>query len=99
MDLHSLTWQGVIFKIRNNDPDITLSECFSWLTKWKNTPVEVINDFQSIYLQIVPTLTFRKYRGEGNIASTVCRLCFNGNENVKHLLSNCNKFVAHAYKR
>ena len=65
-------WQGVILKIRNDDPDINLNECFSWLNNWKDAPVDVINDIHSIYLQIVPTLTFTKYRGEPNIISTVC---------------------------
>ena len=97
--LCSSTWQGVITNIRNNDPDLKIEECFAWLTRWKDAPVEVINDFQSIYLQIVPTLTFKKFRGEPSIGTTVCRLCNNGQENVKHLLSNCNKFLAHAYKR
>ena len=76
-----------------------MHECFAWLTKWKDAPVEVINDFQSIYLQTVPTLTFKQSRGEGTITSTICRLCAQGVESVKHLLSNCAKFVAHAYKR
>ena len=72
---------------------------FCLLSKWKDAPVNVINDFQSIYLQTVPTLTFKKFRGGSNLASTVCRLCSQGQESVKHLLSNCTKFTAHAYKR
>ena len=98
-DLCYSTWQGVNISTRNNDPDINPNECFAWLTNWKDAPVEVINDFQSIYLQIVPTLTFIKYRGEASTTSTICRLCSKGIESVKHLLSNCNKFIAHAYKR
>ena len=97
-ELCSSKWQGVILNTRHNDPDIKSNECFAWLTHWKDAPVEIINDIRSIYLQIVPTLTFTKYRGE-SIISTVCRLCFKGNESVKHLLSNCSKFVPHAYKR
>ena len=97
--MYGSTWQGVIINIRKNDPDINFDECFAWLSKWKDAPVNVINDFQSIYLQTVPTLTFKKYRGGGNITSTVCRLCSQGQESVKHLLSNCTKFVAHAFKR
>ena len=98
-EMYGSTWQGVIINIRKNDPDINFDECFAWLSKWKDAPVNVINDFQSIYLQTVPTLTFKKYRGGGNITSTVCRLCLQGQESVKHLLSNCTKFVAHAFKR
>ena len=98
-ETYASKWQGVIFNIRKNDPDINLDECFAWLSRWKDAPVNVINDFQSIYLQIVPTLTFKKFRGEGHITSTVCRLCSQGVESVKHLLSNCSKFISHAYKR
>ncbi len=98
-ELLSATWQGRILKSRTEDTEISFKECFAWLSRWKDAPVEVINDFQSIYLQTIPTLTFRKYRGEPSIVSTTCRLCHNGEESVKHLLSNCGKFVNHAYKR
>ena len=98
-NLCASTWQGKILDIRMKDPDINLGECFYWLTKWKDAPVEVINNFHSIYLQTVPTLTFKKFRGERSISSTMCRLCSQGVESVKHLMSNCQKFLAHAYKR
>ena len=97
-NLYSSSWQGNIISIRNNDPDINSQECFSWLSRWKDAPVNVINDFQNIYLQTVPTLTFKKFRENENISSTNCRLCAQGNESVKHLLSNCSKFLSHAYK-
>ena len=97
--LTSATWQGVIFKTRNDDIDINMNQCFAWLSSWKEAPVEIINNFQSIYLQTVPTLTFMKNRGHSEITSTTCRMCGQGEESVKHLLSNCGKFVNHAYKR
>jgi hypothetical protein len=97
-EITSSTWQGVILKSRYDDSSLILEKCFTWLTKWKDCPVDIVNDFQSIYLQIVPTKTFQKYRGHPNI-STLCRLCNGGTESVKHLLSNCTKFVAHQYKR
>ena len=87
------------FKVRNDDPDIDLNQCFAWLSSWKEAPVEVINDFHSIYLQTVPTLTFKKFRGNATITSTTCRMCGKMEESVKHLLSNCEKFANHAYKR
>ncbi len=93
------TWQGVILKARYSDPDLISDSCFNWLSNWKDAPMKVINDFQSIYLQTVPTLTFQKYRGQPNINSTLCRLCKNGEESVKHLLSNCGKFAKTLYKR
>ena len=94
----SSTWQGVLSNTRYNDPTLVLDKCLNWLTSWKDCSVEIVNDFQSIYLQTVPTATFRKHRGHPNM-STVCRLCNGGNESVKHLLSNCTKFVSHQYKR
>ena len=97
--LTSASWQGVNFKTRQDDPDINMKQCFAWLSSWRNAPVQVINDFHSIYLQTVPTLTFQKSRGQSQITSTICRLCGKGNESVKHLLSNCEKFANHAYKR
>ena len=59
-DISNSTWQGLLLKERMNDKNLK----FTWLTKWKECPVDVINDIQSIYLQIVPTLTFKKFRGE-----------------------------------
>ena len=97
-EITSSTWQGVMLGIRFSDLSLVLEKCFTWLTKWKDCPVEIVNDFQSIYLQTVPTRTFQKHRGHPNI-STLCRLCNGGNESVKHLLSNCSKLVAHQYKR
>ena len=98
-ELTSATWQGVNFKIRNDDPELDLKQCYAWLCGWKEAPVEVINDFHSIYLQTVPTLTFKKFRGSTDILSTTCRMCGKSEESVKHLLSNCAKFANHAYKR
>ena len=79
------------------DNDLKFNECFSWCHDWKNCPVEVINDIQSIYFQIIPTLTFQKYRGQANVNSTECRLCHNGI--VQHLLSSCEYFLQFYYSR
>ena len=97
--LTSATWQGVILKTRNDDPDINTNQCFAWLCTWKEAPVDVINNFQNIYLQTVPTLTFLKNRGHSDITSVTCRMCGKGEESVKHLLSNCEKFANNIYKR
>ena len=40
----------------------------------------------------MPTLTFKKFRGQPGIESTECRLCKTGNESVSHLLSHCGNF-------
>ena len=98
-ELTSSTWQGVNFKTRYDDKEVDLGQCFAWLSRWRNAPVDLINNFQSIYLQTVPTLTFKKFRGDTTITSTTCRLCGKRDESVKHLLSNCERYVNHAYKR
>ena len=83
---------------RMNDNDLVADKCFMWLSKWKACPVEVINDIQSIYFQTVPTLTFKKFRGQSEISSTSCRLCdSNSQESVKHLLSYCGKSTTSIY--
>ena len=93
------TWQGVIMKQRMNDKDLVMNDCFKWCQKWKDCPVDVMNDVQSIYLQVVPTLTFKKFRGQVGVVSTDCRLCKTEEESVRHLLSHCGKFVKTFYVR
>ena len=98
--INNSTWQGVLLKERWNDPDLNVKQCFKWNCNWKSCPVEVINDIHSIYLQIVPTLAFKKFRGGSSIRSTNCRLCVSNEvESVKHLLSRCPKFLGTLFKR
>ena len=94
-ELCGTTWQGLLMNERRNDQYLNLKECFVWSSKWKDSPVNVINDIQSIYLQTVPTLAFKKYRGE-NINSTNCQLCNNGCESVRHIL--CESLINTFYK-
>jgi len=69
------------------------------LTNWRECPVNVINDLQSIHLQTVPTLTFTTYRSDDPSKSKLCRLCHKQEETVKHLISNCEYFVNVDYIR
>ena len=93
------SWQGVLMKIRDADADLIKEDCFSWLSKWKDCPTNIINNLHSIYLQIIPTLSFLNYRMPTGNNSVLCRLCKEGNETVKHLLSNCKYFLNTAYER
>ena len=93
------TWQGLVLKERYNDPDLVVNKVFTWLTHWKDCPVSIINEIQNIYLQTIPTLTFKKFRAEKEIDSTICRLCRCKVESVKHLLRNCTFFLNGGYKR
>ena len=99
-EIFNSTWQGRIFKIRHDDEHLVKNTCYNWLTKWRDCPVNVINDIQSIHLQTVPTLTFTNYRSSaGASASKLCRLCKKGDETVKHLLSNCEPLAKVDYIR
>ena len=91
------TWQGAIFKMRKTDDQLMGSYCFAWLTKWKDCPVQVINDIHSVYLQTVPTLSFLRGRSATVINSDTCRLCKHGKETVKHILSNCDTLARTDY--
>ena len=99
-DMVSATWQGILIKERLCDENINVKECFAWNRLWKTCPVDIVNDIYSIYLQIVPTLAFRKFRGDNTITSVNCRLCKqNKTESVKHLLSNCEVLLNSYYKK
>ena len=91
-------WQGFILKYRNEETELIKDTCYSWLNRWKNCPTKLVNNLQSIYLQIIPTLSFTNYR-MGNQNNELCRLCRRGNENIKHLLSNCQTFLHTSYIR
>ena len=98
-ELLKSTWHGNIFRTRLEDEHLISNTCYNWLTNWKECPVNIINDLQSIHLQTVPTLAFTTYRSEATRTSKICRLCHKGEENVKHLLSNCGKFVEADFMR
>ena len=98
-DTKDASWQGVLFKIRDSDAELVKDQCYSWLSKWKDCPTRVINNIHSIYLQITPTLSFLNYRMPTGNNTYICRLCKQGNETVKHLLSNCQYFLNTAYVR
>ena len=85
---------------RFDDKELDIKECFMWNHKWKTCPVEVVNDVHSIYLQTVPTRTFKKFRGEISTLSVNCRICkSNEAESIRHLLSHCQVFLKTFYKR
>ena len=93
------SWQGVMLRNREGDDELIREECFSWLSKWKDCPTKMINNLHSIYLQTVPTLSFQNYRMPTGNNNSTCRLCKEGNETVKHILSNCKYFLNTAYIR
>jgi hypothetical protein len=96
-EMNATTWQGRTMKVRNEDSALVGQDCYLWNTKWKDCPVEVVNDIHSMILQIVPTLTFEKHRNKPHLDSTLCRLCGKNVENVQHLLSSCEHFAKTLY--
>ena len=98
-NLKNSTWQGLLINERLHDDQINMKECFFWNFKWKTCSTEFVNDIQSIYLQTVPTLTFKKFRGGENITYTNCRICKkNEAESIRHILSHCEGFLRTFYK-
>ena len=81
-EINESKWQGVTLRYRYSDESL-VNKVFTWLTKWKSCPVDVVNELQSIHLQTIHTLTFTKFRGAVNNTN-----CKSGNETEKHL-SNC----------
>ena len=88
----------ILLNNRNNDVDL-MENCFRWLTNWKESPVQVVDEALCIYLQITPMLTFVNHCNGNSNSSTKCHLCNGDSESVRHLLSSCNKFLNTAYKR
>ena len=96
-EMNKTTWQGQIMKIRNEDPLLIRNNYYLWNTKWKDCPVELINDIHSMMLQIVPTLTFETYRSKRHVGNTLCRLCHKSVESLQHLLNSCEYFLSSLY--
>lgn len=90
------TWQGVIYHSRANDTTL-IPGCYDWLFNWRSAPSDVIREIFCLYTQTIKTKTFEKIRSENPPPDEICRLCKNGKESVKHILSNCSTLAKHAY--
>ena len=84
----STTWQGVILKERLSDKTLAKG-CFDWLSRWKMCPTYVIGEVVNLMYQTIQTKTFLSIRSMNIYDDTLCRICKNGNESVKHIMSNC----------
>ena len=91
-------WQGVIYASRSQDETVCLSH-FDWLQNWKMCPTHVISEFFLLFYQLLPTKCYKAIRGEEIVPDTLCRLCKNAEESVRHLMSNCSPLAKHMYKR
>ena len=90
-------WQGLNFKARMEDVSVNKSY-FNWLKCWKSCPSSVIMEFFNLFYQTLPTLCYKQRRGGTDINNTTCRLCWEKQESVKHLMSNCRNLLNTVYK-
>ena len=95
-EISSSTWQGVMFKTGWNDEHLE-THCFSYLTSWKNCPVQLISEVQGLYCQLLPTKSYQLICSVSNDENTICRMCKRGQESVKHVLSNCKSLVKYDF--
>ena len=97
----SCKWQGVILKSIMEDESLMKGNFF-WLANWKWCPTSTISEIMLLLYQTLDTKCYRKHLvAEGasaEVANTLCRLCRNGQESVKHLLSNCGELAKKVYK-
>ena len=91
------SWQGVIMKSIIED-ETRMKDSFNWLSNWKTCPTSTISELMSLLYQTLNTLCYKYHTlPSGTELDTRCRLCKNGQESVKHLLSNCNELAKHVY--
>ena len=90
------TWQGVNLRQRIQDENITKGY-FSWLERWRTCPTNVIHEFFLLFYQLLPTQQYKLIRSKEDVNDTRCRICYLGQESVKHLISNCGEFAKSLY--
>ena len=91
----SCTWQGNIIKDIIEDK-LKINKNFEWLSTWRSCPTSTISEIMLLLYQTLDTRCYRKHI-DSTITITTCRLCLNGQESVKHLLSNCSDLAKSAY--
>ena len=89
-------WQGVNLKQRIDDEKV-IKKYFHWLQNWHLCPTEVVQEFSLLFYQLLPTKCYEKIRTDEKVEDTTCRFCRNGQESVKHIMSNCNTFANSLY--
>ena len=89
------TWQGINLKERLKDEDV--SRAFQWMQRWQTCPTELVNEFYLMFLQLLKTRCYTKFRSSEVIDDIRCRLCGSQQESVKHIVSNCSLLAKSAY--
>ena len=91
-------WQGVNYRSRIEDENV-IRDYFSWLRKWITCPTSIVSEFFLMFYQMLATKCFLSTRSKEEVIDTRCRMCKNGEESVKHVISNCSEIVKTGYKR
>ena len=90
------TWQGINLKQRIQDESI-IKDYFTWLQRWRTCPTNVIHEFFLLFYQLLPTQQYKLIRSKEDVDDTRCRICYHGQESVKHLISNCGELAKSLY--
>jgi len=90
------TWQGVNLKQRIEDGNVSKGY-FNWLERWRSCPTNVIHEFFLLFYQLLPTRQYKLIRSKEEITDLHCRICHQGQESVKHLISNCSELAKRFY--
>ena len=90
------TWQGVNLKQRVEDEDVC-DTYFRWMQRWQSCSTDVVNEFYLLFLQLLKTRCYVKFRTNEVIDDVSCRLCGSQQESVKHLVSNCETLAKSTY--
>jgi len=70
---------------------------YSWLKNWKGIPTTTERKIFEILEQLPPTKYRRVHVNKENLSSDLCRLCNKKTENIRHILSNCDKLAEGLY--
>ena len=104
MFLDNTTFEISTSFISQNIPvEMLLLFNFDWLCRWKTCPTSTVSEMMLLLFQTLDTKCYRKHlktSGPGDdVNDTICRLCKQGQESVKHLLSNCGILVKKVYTK
>ena len=95
-DVLASTWQGLNLKQRIEDENVC-GTYFQWMQRWQTCPTDVVNEFYLLFLQLLKTRCYVKFRSNEVINDISCRLCGADQESVKHIISNCGTLAKSTY--
>ena len=90
------TWQGLNLRQRIEDENV-VKNYFQWMQRWQTCPTDVVNEFYLLFLQLLKTRCYVKFRSNETIDDIRCRLCGSEQESVRHIISNCGTLAKSTY--